>query len=71
MDLKVTAEEQAFREEVRAFLATKLPAGIRFTRLAGLETSRNRAEWLHRNHCNRVWTDPARGYCSRPEECGK
>jgi alkylation response protein AidB-like acyl-CoA dehydrogenase len=28
MDLNFTAEEQAFREEVRAFLATKLPAGI-------------------------------------------
>lgn len=35
MDLNFTAEEQAFREQVRAFLADKLPEDIRETLLSG------------------------------------
>jgi alkylation response protein AidB-like acyl-CoA dehydrogenase len=41
MDLRFTAEELEFREEVRAFLATHLPSDIRDKVMAGLHVSRD------------------------------
>ena len=40
MDLRLTAEELAFRDEVRAFMASSLPDDIRAKVLAGQHTSR-------------------------------
>ncbi len=40
MDLALTAEEQAFREEMRTFFATQVPAEIRDRTLAGLHASK-------------------------------
>ncbi|MGA2342841.1 MAG: acyl-CoA dehydrogenase family protein [Steroidobacteraceae bacterium] len=49
MDLEFTAEERAFREEVRAFLKERLPREIRDKVLAGREVGRaDYLEWQRR-----------------------
>jgi alkylation response protein AidB-like acyl-CoA dehydrogenase len=65
MDLEFTAEEQAFRTEVRAFLAGHLPAGMRDQVLAGKELGReDYLEWQRILHA-RGW-----GALSWPVEFG-
>jgi alkylation response protein AidB-like acyl-CoA dehydrogenase len=55
MRLEFTEEEQAFREEVRAFLKEQLPAQIRETVLNGRELSRaDHVLWQRRLH-DRGW----------------
>jgi alkylation response protein AidB-like acyl-CoA dehydrogenase len=65
MRLEFTQEEQAFREEVRAFLREKLPADIREKVLNGFELSRaDHVLWQRRLH-DRGW-----GGLSWPKEFG-
>ena len=65
MRLEFTEEEQAFREEVRAFLKEQLPAQIREKVLNGWELSRaDHVLWQRRLH-DRGW-----GGMSWPKEFG-
>ena len=55
MDLEFTAEERAFRAEVRAFLQERLPRATRDKVLAGRELAReDYLEWQRRLH-ERGW----------------
>lgn len=59
MDLNFTAEEQAFREEVQAFLRDHLPAGVRHKVLNGLHLERDDyLAWQHALHA-RGWGGPS------------
>src|ERR1700753_3599815 len=55
MRLEFTEEEQAFREEVRAFLKEKLPAGIRDKVLNGFELTRDDDVLWQRTLHERGW----------------
>src|ERR1700760_3273800 len=55
MRLEFTDEEQAFREEVRAFLKEKLPAQIRDKVLGGFELSREDHVLWQRTLHERGW----------------
>ena len=65
MRLEFTEEEQAFREEVRAFLQEKLPARIRDKVLSGYELSREDHVLWQRTLHERGW-----GGVSWPKEFG-
>jgi alkylation response protein AidB-like acyl-CoA dehydrogenase len=65
MRLEFTEEEQAFREEVRAFLREKLPAEIRDKVLNGYELSREDHVLWQRTLHERGW-----GGVSWPKEFG-
>jgi len=58
MDLTFTSEELAFREEVRAFLATSLSADTRRKVLEGLEVSRDDTLRWHQTLHRRGWGGP-------------
>ena len=47
MDLNYTDEEKAFRDEVRAFLAEKLPKEISDKIRAGRNIGKEGYEWWH------------------------
>lgn len=65
MDLNFTAEEQAFREEVQAFLRDHLPADVRHKVLNGMHLERDDyLAWQHVLHA-RGWGGP-----SWPEKFG-
>jgi alkylation response protein AidB-like acyl-CoA dehydrogenase len=65
MDLRFTAEELEFREEVRAFLAKSLPPEIRRKMLEGLSVSREDTARWQRILFERGWGGP-----SWPKEFG-
>ncbi len=65
MDLNFTAEENAFRDEVRAFVRAKLPTHIRDKVMNGLRLQReDHVEWQRTLHA-RGWSAP-----SWPKEFG-
>ena len=50
MDLRFTADEQAFRAKIRAFTAENLPADIKDKVDRGIELSRDDFQrWMRRN----------------------
>lgn len=55
MDLNYTDEEKAFRDEVRAFLAEKLPKEISDKIRAGLNIGKEGYEWWHATLNERGW----------------
>jgi alkylation response protein AidB-like acyl-CoA dehydrogenase len=59
MDLRFTPEELQFRDEVRAFLASSLPAEIRQKVLGGLHTSREDAIRWQRILHGKGWGAPS------------
>jgi alkylation response protein AidB-like acyl-CoA dehydrogenase len=59
MDLNFTPADQAFRAEVRAFLATELPPEIRRTVLEGRHPSRDDTVRWHRILHRRGWGGPS------------
>jgi len=58
MDLRFTREELEFREEVRAFLAVRLPAEIRRKMLEGLHVSRDDTARWQRILFEKGWGGP-------------
>jgi alkylation response protein AidB-like acyl-CoA dehydrogenase len=59
MDLAHDAEEQAFRLEVRAFIAAALPEDIRTKTAAGLRTSKDDSQRWHKILAEKGWIAPA------------
>jgi alkylation response protein AidB-like acyl-CoA dehydrogenase len=59
MDLDFSAEEQAFRDEVRAFIAENYPAGLRGKQDEGEELSKEDMLSWHRILHARGWVAPA------------
>jgi alkylation response protein AidB-like acyl-CoA dehydrogenase len=59
MDLRFTPEELGFRDEVRAFMASGLPDGIRQKVLAGLHTSREDTIRWQRILFEKGWGGPS------------
>src|ERR671929_2001191 len=58
MDLSFTAEERAFREEVRSFIETSVPAETRRKVLAGLEVTRDETIGWQQTLYRRGWGGP-------------
>src|SRR3954468_7155329 len=59
MDLSFTAEEQAFRQAVRSFVETKLPADIKERTLEGKKQPHDAYKRWHRILAERGWGAPA------------
>ena len=59
MQLEFTADEVAFRDEVRAFLATSYPAELRAKQNAGIELGKEDFLGWHRIVAGRGWSVPA------------
>ena len=58
MDLDFTADEQAFRSEVRAFVQKALPDGIRQKVLGGRHLDREETMGWHRTLAAHGWGAP-------------
>src|SRR5439155_25726696 len=58
MDLNFTGEELAFRDEVRAFMGTNIPAETRRKVLEGLEVSRDDTLGWHQTLYRHGWGGP-------------
>ena len=59
MDLAFSAQEQAFREEVRQFIASHYPPELRAKQQSGAELCRDDMLAWHRILANRGWAAPA------------
>ena len=59
MNLTNDADEEAFRQEIRAFIAANLPEDIRARTKAGLRTSKDDSQRWHKILAAKGWIAPA------------